>query len=108
MIDFPCAVLDNLQDSFAGELADQVTLIIADSRNLDWKLGRLNDVLDGYGVETIQGRFVNKLFRTTQALYINLGNPYEPTVLYDTEQGRFIIGAWGDWFERYEVSRELE
>jgi hypothetical protein len=33
--------------------------------------------------------------------YVNMGDPYDTTLIYDLSTGRFYVGAWGDWVERY-------
>jgi hypothetical protein len=33
-------------------------------------------------------------------LYCNTGETYQTTILYDVNRDRFLIGSWGDWYER--------
>ena len=56
----------------------------------------LNDALDGFGVESIEGRggFI--------ASYVNMGETYETTILYNELTDTFLIVSWGDWVERNE------
>lgn len=53
-----------------------------------------DDLLEGGGVEAIRNRT-----GTTVALYVNVGDPYAATLVYD---GRFKVMGWGDWVEAYE------
>ena len=60
--------------------------------------------LGGHGVEAIQGdgHFVDKFWRDTVLLYVNMGDTYDATILYDTESAEFTIGSWGDFMEEWE------
>jgi hypothetical protein len=33
--------------------------------------------------------------------FVNMGDTYDTTLIYDFSTGRFYVGAWGDWVERY-------
>ena len=47
-------------------------------------------LLDGHGVEdlpTVDG--------SETIAYVNMGDPYVPTVLYDYEKNRFYVTDWG-------------
>lgn len=54
----------------------------------------LNEVLKGYGVEML----VDKRDKV-RAEYVNMGDTYLPTVLYDLKRGRFEVMSWGDFVE---------
>lgn len=62
----------------------------------------LNVVLEGYGVESIEGRYVDHYYRSGQAEYVNQGDTYATTVLLDHETNRLQITSWGDWVETHE------
>lgn len=60
----------------------------------------LNDMLNGYGVEAVRGKsekggfWGNILF-----IYVNMGEAYENTIIYDTEKEEFVAATWGDYYE---------
>jgi len=62
------------------------------------KLLLLNQVISGHGVETIYtASGVNAM-----ADYINFGETYQVTILYDYTINQFMLTSWGDWLENYE------
>jgi len=67
----------------------------------------LNAVLDGYGVEAIRGRYVDRYHQDIQAVYINFGDSYDLTLLLDHETDRVLVTSFGDWVERYGDRREV-
>lgn len=62
-------------------------------------LHRANDILRQHGVEAIASPH-----GCTQAAayYVNNGETYELTLLYDCERGAYYVTSWGDWVETYE------
>jgi hypothetical protein len=34
------------------------------------------------------------------ALYVNMGDTYVPTLIYDVKKQKFIVASWGDWYEK--------
>jgi hypothetical protein len=68
----------------------------------------IDSLLDGYGVESIIGRWHNRYYHDTQALYVNFGDTYDMTVLYDCEEDKFILTSWGDWVEKNSAKREIQ
>ena len=73
-------------------------------RLLDWTadatLDACNRVLGGYGVEAIFGP--DSCTRPV-LLYINLGDTYDTTLLYEPAKDRFSVGSWGDYVERHNL-----
>ncbi len=63
-----------------------------------------NKILKGHGIEAIRsGQYlVDHYFRDIVALYVNMGDTYETTLLYETDKDRFLVTSWGDWVERNE------
>lgn len=90
------SVQDWLKQSYSRPSDDELTLCAA------------NALLDGYGVEVINGRWVDHYHQTIQAAYVNNGDTYAPTLLLDHETQRFLLTSWGDWVERNERRRELQ
>lgn len=54
-----------------------------------------NEILEGHGTEAVFGEGE----MSPDACYINLGDPYATTLLYDYTRGRWLITSWGDWVE---------
>jgi hypothetical protein len=62
----------------------------------------LNHVLDGYGIEAIWGESV-----TPVAVYVNMGETYTTTLLYDCIKQVWVLTSWGDWVERYDKKYKI-
>ena len=68
------------------------------------------ELMDGYmrthGVEAVRapGAHVDRYYYDIVALYVNTGEPYDSTLIYDTEKERFTVGNWGDWVSAQERS----
>ena len=58
-------------------------------------------VMEGFGVEHVEGSELDAYWRTTRLLYVNMGDPYDATLLFDPQLDRFLLGSWGDYVERY-------
>jgi hypothetical protein len=69
---------------------------------IDTKLDKINDILCGYGVEDIRGPWVNNYFCDINLLYVNMGDTYIPTIIYDTLKERWYCCSWGDIVETQE------
>ena len=67
--------------------------------DVDDILGIIETLLEGYGVEPLKGDHVDNYYMDINILYVNLGDTYTPTVLYDTLLNRFFICSWGDYIE---------
>ncbi len=63
---------------------------------------KLNELLEGFGVEVLEGTFVDNYYSNFIASYINLGDAYINTILHISESGEFVISSYGDWLEMYE------
>jgi len=57
-----------------------------------------NEILEGYGTEAIEGPWQNGYWCNILATYVNLGDPYIPTIIHHRSKG-FIIACWGDIVE---------
>lgn len=68
---------------------------------VDRVLDAANAALGGHGIEAIEGEWHDRYYQTIVALYVNLGETYATTLLFDAVKGRFQITSWGDWVERY-------
>jgi hypothetical protein len=62
-------------------------------------LEKASSMIGGFGVEAISGKDVNRYWMDTVALYINTGDTYNPTILFDTVARKFGITSVGDFVE---------
>jgi uncharacterized protein (TIGR02996 family) len=63
-------------------------------------LEKISKILDSFGVESIrQEHMGNGYWADTAAAYVNVGDSYEQTVLYDVRANRFLITTVGDFVE---------
>lgn len=78
-------------------------------KQVDEALDLANEMLNAHGVEAIRGAFHGDgYYQDIVALYVNMGCPYVPTVLYDTVKGKFVVTGWGDWVEAHEKKYRIE
>lgn len=58
-------------------------------------LKHADQLLDGSGVE-----YLVPTNDTSPIAYVNMGDAYAPTLMFDHDKNRFIVGTWGDVVER--------
>lgn len=87
------------------EAAEVVSLMIDRSAGPRNRLARINKIVRGYGVEP---NHPEPPFRTYGGDYVNMGDTYATTVLYDEERDRMLLMTWGDWLEDYEHRHGLD
>ena len=76
---------------------------------VDTALDVIDDILDAHGVEAIRGNYhVSNYYYDAVALYVNMGDSYNGTVLYDTEKEKFYVTTYGDWVERNERRYKIQ
>jgi hypothetical protein len=73
-------------------------------KRLDRILACINEVMGGFGVEAIWGSDAY----WPAADYINTGDTYSATLLFNRESGAFQLTTWGDFFERNERRYSLK
>lgn len=63
----------------------------------------INQILEGHGVECIRDEnvYVSRYYGDVIAEYINMGDTYLMTIVYDTAREKFLICSWGDFYESY-------
>lgn len=70
-------------------------------------LSAISEVIDGYGVESItSNRYIDNYYQYCCLQYVNMGDTYENTVVYDTERSLYYIMSYGDWVETYEKTNK--
>ena len=57
-------------------------------------LTRAGEMLDGFGVE-----YLVPDNGAQPVAYVNMGDTYNTTLMFDHEKNRFLIGSWGDIVE---------
>jgi hypothetical protein len=62
----------------------------------------LNSFMEGYGVEVIRGETWDRYFTDACAVYVNMGDSYVVTILYDVFLHRFVVTTWVDWVEKHQ------
>lgn len=70
------------------------------------KLAALDELLGTYGVEPIRvpGAWIDRYHGDIVASYLNIGDTYTITLLFDHETSRWKLTSWGDWYEAFEAA----
>jgi hypothetical protein len=78
--------------------------------NATIKMDALNQIYKGFGVESlvVSGKWIDSYWRDNCGLYVNVGETYQMTIVYDTEKQEFICTSWGDFYETLENEKEIE
>lgn len=64
---------------------------------LELQLAAVNALLEGHGVEAIQK---DGTYGTPEAQYINMGDQYIPTVIWDDGRTSWFIESWDEWMAK--------
>jgi len=59
-------------------------------------LAALDDVIDGFGTEAIRDPDDSD---NIIAEYVNTGDTYNGTIVFDHETSEYVLTTWGDWYE---------
>lgn len=75
---------------------------------VDLALDIIDLVLGTHGVEAVQDERISNgsYYLNVGALYCNMGDTYDATVLYDVAAESFTVTSWGDWYEAWEAEQE--
>ena len=66
------------------------------------RLCALNELLECYGTEAITGpEYIDNYCMYINAVYINAGDAYLMTVLFDYRTNKFVLTSFGDYVEKY-------
>jgi len=78
------------------------------SRSVDNALEEVDKIIGGHGIEAIRGEsYRGGYYGDIVGLYVNMGDTYNATVVYDTETGKFELTTWGDWVEQHQDEYEI-
>jgi hypothetical protein len=86
----------------AHNIAMQIRAAIekaVDPGTVDAALDTCNALLKCYGVEAIRDNQWDGYYCDIGLLYVNMGDTYAATVVYDTRRDAFYITSWGDIVE---------
>lgn len=68
-------------------------------------LHALSELLNGFGVETI---WESDSSSPVIGEYVNMGDTYTPTVVYNTDSEEYEVTSWGDFLESWEHEQAEE
>lgn len=95
-------ILNLIQDKTDPAMYASVALWIRQCFNtpkrIELKMLAINEILEGHGVEAIFSE--GEMWPDME--YVNMGDAYNATVVYDYIDGKFIVTTWGDWIEHAE------
>ncbi len=80
----------------------------SEARKAEDALDLVNDAMNAthggaFGVEVIRGHeYHGGFWGDAVAAYVNTGEAYNATVVYDVGRDTFYACSWGDWVEDYE------
>ncbi len=100
-----------LREVLGLEAADAMilksALVTADggsAKNIDRALKLADRMMEAHGVEVIRGEGWHNYYGDAAALYVNTGDTYTGTLLYDVDKDRFYATTYGDWVKSQERS----
>lgn len=90
------------------ERANKQLRLAPSHRAVDVLMEQANIELKGYGVEALSDEkaHVDSYYRNAIALYVNMGDTYDFTVVFDTEFNKFIATSWGDFYEHWKLDNQ--
>lgn len=82
------------------KMVDKYNKMRVDKRDVDGIMEKFDRMLDGYGIEAVRGHdYQDSYWGDILFLYVNMGDTYTKTVVYDTQMKRFVFSSWGDYYE---------
>lgn len=69
------------------------------------QLEAINELTDGCGIESItfEDYHYNSYWGGCIGLYVNFGDTYQLTIIYDVSNNQFEFNSWGEFYEAKEV-----
>jgi hypothetical protein len=84
----------------------------ASYEEVDSIMEKINEELRGYGVESIpmEDYYLNSYYMNIIGLYVNMGDTYDLTLIYNTVDNRLTLWNWGDYLQQMEhkLGKEIE
>ena len=104
---------DKLIDDFLGEFKSVQHLrkqCLNPPDTITERLEALNELIDGFGIE---GIYIDDYFHSNYwgnciGLYVNLGDTYILTIIYNVIDNQFEFTSWGDFIETKEQEIRLD
>jgi hypothetical protein len=99
---------DTLKKEHGGNylnVAKQIRVFMINANNeesVDNCLDEINTLLKGYGIEAIHDNKWERYYLSIGLLYVNMGDTYAQTIVYDTRTENFMVCSWGDIVEHNE------
>lgn len=96
---------DTLNHEYGNDIKLQVKQIrqimenVREYKDADDCLNTCNQILKGYGVEAIRDNNHSSYFQDIGLLYVNMGETYTVTIVYDTRKYKFLVCSIGDIIE---------
>jgi hypothetical protein len=66
---------------------------------IDKAMNTINKLIKGYGVETIRHHGSHPYWQDCGLIYVNQGDNYTPTIIYDTRKEKWFCTDWGTLVE---------
>jgi hypothetical protein len=112
----PAATAKNIAEWFRIDAdkakAIAATLKAADSvEAVDAALAYADQMLEAHGIEALrggEGYHVSRYYGDIVALYVNTGDAYTATIIYETEPRRFHVWTYGDFVEKKQRKYKFE
>jgi hypothetical protein len=71
------------------------------------RLAALDELLGTFGVEPIRTtEHIDRYWFDCRACYLNTGDTYNTTILFDTKKDRFYLTSWGDFVESLDGKKD--
>jgi hypothetical protein len=107
----PAANAKNIQEwlGLDAQESKHLASVVKNENDPDVTLQLADKLMNANGIEAIRGDYhVDNYYYDIVALYVNTGDTYNGTLLYETEKDRFLVTSYGDWVEanerRYRIS----
>jgi len=101
----PVANAANIRAAFTLERGEATRLArtLRDARTHVEKYAAIdyaNTIIAGHGIEPVRGDYyVDQYYDDTVALYVNTGDLYTASIIYDTVADKFYATDLGEWME---------
>lgn len=81
---------------------------VNDGRSVQSALETADRLIDAHGVEAIRGKYVDRYYGDIVAEYVNVGDSYAGTLLFNTVTKKFSLTSWGDFVEKNSKRYKIE
>jgi hypothetical protein len=79
-------------------------------RHVEALMKEANEAIGGYGVEALESEdyWHSYFWHNAFGLYVNMGDTYDDTIVFDVEEQEFIATNWGDFILEFQERRRIE